>query len=522
MLTNNEIIAIVLWIFIAILIISFGIYLFSYFQYNKNVKKTKEKLDIYNDYQKKYSNYNIDYLVKNIAIDHPEIKTYTIRESFDNWKAKQKKWLELIMNATNLAQTMSIYKLNTLIKKIEKVEKRMITFGNSINNIFNNSLKMNQSKNFKAKVLPLNESLEEFYNYLSKQKIYDEENFKNIQDFKRKVDTQMKYLYSSSNKPNERFIELLNTYADKLINYYQFLLTINHFTSLENKISELIKKGNYNSDFAIELQRHANIFKKICNDISSMQKDNINKTWLFIDVMNNKLNKNNLSKEMKEWYKANHTQIDKILKLVVNIHQVYNDFKRSTNKIFAALNLNEWYNLSEKIFELYNKITNVKNSLHVIEDKQQILIENYINILNSLNQWVLLSNQICLDINTQFNYQLLINNQKINLMDTIRFFDQNNIDTKLNLANLKHKLDSIHFPYSSQDKSIINNVSESINKIYDKVYKSESYKIIARELRKYQSLNTNPKYLDQSDNINKLFNEQKYFDYIEKYISTYK
>lgn len=519
---TNVIISIVLWIFVAILIGFFGYYLFSYFQYKKNVIKTKEKFNIYNDYQKKYSNYNIDYLVKNISIDHPEIKTYTIRESFDNWKIKQKKWLELIMNATNLAQTMSINKLNNIIKKIDKVEKKMIIFGNSINNIFNNSLKVNQSKNFKAKVLPLNEALEEFYNYLSKQKIYDEENFKNIQEFKRKVDTQMKYLYSSSNKPNERFIELLNTYADKLINYYQFLLTINHFVSLENKISDLIKKGNYNSDFAIELQRHANIFKKISNDISSMQKDNINNTWLFIDVMNNKLNKNNLSKEMKEWYKLNHSQIEKILKYVINIHEVYNKFKNTGNKIFQALNLNDWYTLSEKIFKIYNDITQVKNSSYVIDDKQQILIENYINILNCLNQWIILSNQLCLDVNTQFNYQLLINNQKINLLNSLKFFDQNNIDTKLNLANLKHKLDSIHFPYSNNDKHIINSVSDSIIKIYDKVYKIESIKMIAKELKKYQSLNTNPKYLEQSDKINQLYDDGKYFDYIEKYLSTYK
>lgn len=518
----SHIIAIILWIFVTILIGGFGYYLYSYFQYRKNVEKTKEQFNTYNEYQKKYSNYNIDYLVKNISIDHPEIKTYTIRESFDHWKAKQKKWLELIMNATEIAQTMSISKLNALCKKIDKVEKKMIIFGDSINNIFNNSLKVNQSKNFKAKVLPLNEALEEFYNYLSKQKIYDEENFKSIQEFKRKVDAQMRYLYSSSNKPNERFIELLNTYADKLINYYQFLLTINHFVSLENKISDLIKKGNDNSDFAIELQRHANIFKKICNDISSMQKDNINKTWLFIDVMNNKLNKNNLSKEMKEWYKTNHTQIDKILKSVVNIHEVYNKFKTTGNKIFQALNLTDWYHLSEKIFKLYNEISEVKNSSYVIEDKQTILIEKYINILTSLNQWIILSNQLCLDVNTQFNYQLLINNQKINLLDSLKFFDHNNIDTKLNLANLKHKLDSIHFPYSNQDKQIINYVSDAIIKIFDKVYKTESIKLIAKELRKYQALNTNQKYLDHADQINKLFEEAKYFDYIEKYLSTYK
>ena len=240
----NQIFAIILWILIFILIIGFGFYLFSYFKYKKNVEKTKQKFNIYNNYQKKYSNYNVDYLVKNISIDHPEIKTYTIREAFDNWNAKQKKWLELIVNATEIAQTMSINKLNNILKKIDKVEKKMIIFGDSINNIFNNSLKMSESKNFKAKVLPLNEALEEFYNYLSKQKIYDEQNFKNIQEYKRKVDTQMKYLYNSLNKPNQRFIELLNNYADKLINYYQFLVTINHFSSLENKISELIKNGN--------------------------------------------------------------------------------------------------------------------------------------------------------------------------------------------------------------------------------------------------------------------------------------
>ena len=338
----NEIFAIILWILIFILLIGFGFYLFSYFKYKKNVEKTKQKFNIYNNYQKKYSNYNVDYLVKNISIDHPEIKTYTIREAFDNWNAKQKKWLELIVNATEIAQTMSINKLNNILKKIDKVEKKMIIFGDSINNIFNNSLKMSESRNFKAKVLPLNEALEEFYNYLSKQKIYDEQNFKNIQEYKRKVDTQMKYLYNSLNKPNQRFIELLNNYADKLINYYQFLVTINHFSSLENKISELIKNGNYNSDFSVELQRHANIFKKISNDITSMNKDSINPTWLFIDVMNNKLNKNNLSKETKEWYKNNYLQIEKLIKSVVSIYEVYNKFKNSKNKIFQAINLNEW------------------------------------------------------------------------------------------------------------------------------------------------------------------------------------
>lgn len=518
----NEIFAIILWILIFILIIGFGFYLFSYFKYKKNVEKTKEKFKIYNNYQKKYSNYNVDYLVKNISIDHPEIKTYTIREAFDNWNAKQKKWLELIVNATEIAQTMSINKLNNILKKIDKVEKKMIIFGDSINNIFNNSLKMSESKNFKAKVLPLNEALEEFYNYLSKQKIYDEQNFKNIQEYKHKVDTQMKYLYKSLNKQNQRLIELLNNYADKLINYYQFLVTINHFSSLENKISELIKNGNYNSDFSVELQRHANIFKKISNDITSMTKDSINPTWLFIDVMNNKLNKNNLSKETKEWYKNNYLQIEKLIKSVVSIYEVYNKFKNSKNKIFQAINLNEWYQISEKIFQSYNEITKIKNSSYVIENKQEILIENYINILNLLNQWILLSNRICVDISSQFNYQLLINNQKISLLNAIEFFDQNNIDTKLNLMNLKQKLNSIHFPYSNLEKQIINNVSQSVLKINDKLYKSESIKMLAIELRKHQLLNTNQKYLDQSIQINELYDQNKYFDYIEKYISTFK
>lgn len=521
-MTINEIFATILWIFISILAIAFGFYLYSYFKYKKNVEKTKEKFNIYNNYQKKYSNYNVDYLVKNISIDHPEIKTYTIRESFDNWKAKQKRWLELIVNATEIAQTMSINKLNNLLKKIDKVEKKMVIFGDSINNIFNNSLKVSESKNFKAKVLTLNEALEEFYNYLSKQKIYDEVNFKNIQEYKRKVDTQMKYLYNSLNKPNQRFIELLNNYADKLINYYQFLVTINHFSSLENKISDLIKKGNYNSDFSVELQRHTNIFKKISNDITSMEKNNINPTWLFIDVMNNKLNKNNLSKETKEWYRNNHSQIEKLIKSVVSIYEVYNKFKNSKNKIFSVININEWYQISEKIFKSYNEIAQVKNSSYVIEDKEQILIENYINILNLLNQWILLSNKICVDISSQFNYQLLINNQKINLLNAIQFFDKNNIDTKLNLANLKQKLNSIHFPYSNLDKQIINNVCQSITKINDKLYKAKSLKMLAKELRKYQSLNTNQKYLDHANQINELYDQNKYFEYIEKYISTYK
>ena len=156
-----------------------------------------------------------------------------------------------------------------------------------------------------------------------------------------------------------------------------------------------------------------------------------------------------------------------------------------------------------------------------IENKQEILIENYINILNLLNQWILLSNRICVDISSQFNYQLLINNQKIYLLNAIEFFDQNNIDTKLNLMNLKQKLNSIHFPYSNLEKQIINNVSQSILKINDKLYKSESIKMLAIELRKHQLLNTNQKYLDHSIQINELYDQNKYFDYIEKYISTF-
>lgn len=46
--------------------------------------------------------------------------------------------------------------------------------------------------------------------------------------------------------------------------------------------------------------------------------------------------------------------------------------------------------------------------------------------------------------------------------------------------------------------------------------------MLAKELRKYQSLNTNQKYLDQAKQINELYDQNKYLEYIEKYVSTYK
>ena len=508
---------ILFWLFLGILTSFFVLFFSIYVLKRRMLVKFKKYTNSYINYKEKFYSFNVEWLINLMKSDNVKFDEKELKNQFISWKNIQLEWFMNLESLRKAILYLRINKASLFIKKIEECEKVANDFSDSFVKYSNQLMRQLQTENMKLKLLTFNESLEEMYGYIS-QETYQEN------PLKLEIDNYKNYATQVLNDKNKVItneeVKNLVVYANKMVNYHQYILTIAHWTVLQQKVEDLINDNKIDREFKLRMQTQKHLLNKLVLEDSTKSRT-ISEQWKFIDEMQQAIVSEWRISTLKEWRTKNIEFIDLVFKKVNNINQIYTWFKniKETKGLYwMDIASNEWEKTTEELLELQNEFFNNKNIVTLKE--KNLGIQDYLNCYSNLMKMILLWISVTKEFINNFSSimvsQAIMRVKNKDLLNQLDFLNREYTPNRDELYLGEKVLSNMKAPYTLEDNRLMNLAALTINQFLDYNYKQQSYEIIARALWKIINEKGDSFTDEEWDRISALYKNIEYKKFIEQ------
>lgn len=485
-----------MWIFIGLFLTLFGIFVF--ICHRKRSLNQEYQMLVLDFEHYKYVSASFDNAWFENLLKKEECDTVTNKKYLATWHQNEEFWAKQLHDLKQALVKNNFKRAVVLRNNITQCRTACWESFKLCKTTMNDLIKRFQKDSLKTKLLLFNQILEEFYNYVTNESNKDgyelTDNMIMLKKFRKYISTKFN---DQTTVMNEEMIDLILSYSRILLNYHQFILSINKWNIVYD---ELLKSDNWaltqqslskTELFALQSQRGklehlASKFK--------VQNKRLCDGWFVINDFQKDLVKVWQTKYLLEWKKNNASFIKKVAETFKSIESFLGWFKEQIAP-------------NQQLVWIHNLARNwIRDSQFLIENSRRLLTENRLNSLEddrySLELWppaalkaliqlceqlLVWSTQTNILINTlnEFNFiQEIAQFKKLQLLNEIEFLDREYTPNREELYCAQEVLNQIQAPYNLANEQVMNVSAITVNMFLDHNYKQQTYEIIARELWK--------------------------------------